>query len=306
MRIKKFILSFVIVIVFCSIANGAVTNPPKVIIEYLFNDARDFHEGLAAVKSKDVWGYINNLGHYVIPPTLRIPEAGDFSEGLAFVGDHYITTTGAQAFLTEEDNEPKMFSNGLPFSEGFAAVQIGGQWGFINLTGKFVITPIYEKAQSFSEGLAAVRRNGLWGFIDNEGELKIPYKFVKARSFHEGLAAVQIKGYWGFIDKTGRVILKPRFYEAGDFYYGLAPVRSKTNYRGWGYVNTRGRFAIPRKYNNAKTFSEGLAPAVADARWGFINVRGQWELSPSYDEARQFSEGLAAVRQDNKWGYIRE
>ncbi len=306
MRMRKIFFSVMIFFASVSASFAAQTVPPRVVIEYVFDEARDFHEGLAAVRSGDFWGYINNLGRYVIPPTNRIPEAGDFSEGVAFLGDHYITTSGAHAFLTDEDNEPRFFVNGLAFSEGFAAVQIGGQWGFINLTGKFVITPIYERAQSFSEGLAAVRRNGLWGFIDNEGELKIPCKFVNARSFHEGVAAVNLKGRWGFINPEGKFVMKSRFYEAGDFYYGLAPVRSKTNYRGWGYVSKSGKFRIPRKYNGARKFSEGLAAAAADARWGFINVIGEWEFSPAYDEVRDFHEGFAAVRQDHKWGYIRQ
>ena len=101
-----------LVLNFCDVSYSAVTVPPRVVIEYLFNEAKDFHEGLAAVRSKDVWGYINNMGRYVIPPTLRIPEAGDFSEGVAFVGDHYITATGEQAFFPKDLQLYKLEVNG--------------------------------------------------------------------------------------------------------------------------------------------------------------------------------------------------
>ena len=277
-----------------------MTRLPRVAIEYEYTDARDFHEGLAAVKSKDAWGYINNLGHVVLPFVHKVPEVGDFSEGLAFVGNRYIDTEGAPAF------GDRTFERGLPFSQGVAAVQSGGQWGFIDLTGRFVIAPAYEAAGSFSEGLAPVRRGGLWGYIDMGGREKIPTQFLHAGPFSEGLAAVDIHGRYGFIDASGRDLIKASFDEAGDFKYGLAPVRRHASYRGWGFINTRGKVVIPFRYNAALPFSEGVAATATDARWGFINVRGENVLSNLYDEVRPFSEGLAAVRQEDRWGYIRQ
>lgn len=271
----------------------------RVVIEYQYTDARDFHEGLAAVKSKDAWGYIDNLGHVVLPFAYRIPEAGPFSEGMAFVGDRFIDVEGKPAF------EDRTFEGGLPFSQGLAAVQSGGQWGFIDMTGKFVIPPSYEAARSFSQGLAPVRRDGLWGYIDTGGRMKIPPQYLDAAPFSEGRAAVDFRGRYGFIDMAGRDLIRASFDEAGDFRYGLAPVKNLSDYRGWGYVDIRGRRAIPHRYNAARPFSEGLAAVATDSRWGFINVRGEMTLDNLYDEARPFSEGLAAVRQEDKWGYIR-
>lgn len=92
---------------------------PRVVIDYRFDEARDFHEGLAAVKSGDAWGYIDNLGRTVLPFAYRVPEAGDFSEGLAFVGDRYIDVDGNPAFAE------KVFQGGLPFSHGWPPCRVG-------------------------------------------------------------------------------------------------------------------------------------------------------------------------------------
>ena len=40
-------------------AFAANTKPPAIVIPYTYEAARDFHEGLAAVKSRDRWGYID-------------------------------------------------------------------------------------------------------------------------------------------------------------------------------------------------------------------------------------------------------
>ena len=277
----------------------AAAHEARVVIEYGYSDARDFHEGLAAVKSNDAWGYIDNLGRVVVPFVHRIPEAGDFSEGLAFVGDRFIDTDGRIAL------EGKTFEDAKPFSQGLAAVQSGGRWGYIDLTGKFVIAPSYEAAGSFSQGLAPVRTGGLWGYIDAGGRLKIPAQFLGGAPFSEGRAAVETRGLYGYIDLSGRDLVKASFDEAGPFKYRRAPVKCHASYRAWGYIDARGRLVIPHRYNEALPFSEGVAGTATDARWSFVNVLGENVLNNQYDEVRPFSEGLAAVRQEDLWGYIR-
>lgn len=298
------IITSLLLIIISGQAYAARTKLPRVVIDYKFDEARDFHEGLAAVYSKEdeAWGYVNNLGQMAIPFRLKIPEAGDFSDGFAFVGDRYIDTAGNPAF------EDKLFENGREFVRGRAAVQSGGRWGYIDMTGKFAIAPIFEDAKSFSpvENLAPVKVNGLWGFINTEGVIKIPAQFTSANSFSEGLALVEHSSRFGYIDTQGRLIIKFKYHEAGDFKYDLAPVRLKSNYRSWGYINKQGKIRIAHRYNNALNFSNGNAPVATDGRWGFINSVGEKIISNLYDEARPFSEGLAAVRIDDKWGYIRQ
>ena len=97
----------------------------------------------------------------------------------------------------------------------FPAVK-DGKYGFIDLTGSFVIPPIFTAAQNFSEGMAAVfiggrsfiesytgedgrtaryisSEKGKWGYIDRTGEIKIPPQFGGAHKFSEGLALVTLE-----------------------------------------------------------------------------------------------------------------
>ena len=272
--IKKFsgysAIALIIIFLVSSPVFSALTRPARIAIEFQYDDARDFHEGLAAVKKKGNWGYIDIHGQEAIQIAHKVLEPGNFSEGVAFLGDHYIDLDGNPAFITEDEPGIKFFDRGREFSSGLAAVKIGG----------------------------------LWGFIDMFGHLIIPYEFVNIGSFHDGLAKFYSRGRWGYIDRNGKIRIKAAFYEAGDFNNGLAPVRMRTNYRGWGFINKAGRFAIKRRYNFAEEFSDGLAGVAGDARYGFINARAEWEYSPFYDGVRKFSEGFAAVRQGSKWGYI--
>ena len=61
------------------------------------------------------------------------------------------------------------------FSEGLAAVEIQGKWGFIDGDGTVVIQPKFRSARHFSEGLALVQNDsGLWGYISRSGDWEIP------------------------------------------------------------------------------------------------------------------------------------
>ncbi|MCW5316956.1 S-layer protein [Nostoc sp. KVJ3] len=54
---------------------------------------------------------------------------------------------------------PPQFDAADDFVEGFARVQKGNQWGYIDKTGNFVISPQFDEAHPFSEGLILVKEN---------------------------------------------------------------------------------------------------------------------------------------------------
>ena len=138
----------------------------------------------------------------------------------------------------------------LVFSQGLAAVVVDGKWGYIDMTGAFVIPAHYgnnaERADkgTFSEGLAAIQTDGgTWGYIDRTGAPLIPARFDAAEPFAEGLAKVQIDGKWGYIDTTGKQVIGPQFAVAASFSHGLAYVTTDT---ADGYIDRAGMFVWQR------------------------------------------------------------
>ena len=47
-----------------------------------------------------------------------------------------------------------------------------------------VIEPQYDDARSFSNGYAAVQKDGKWGFINSDNEMVIEPEFEDARGFN--------------------------------------------------------------------------------------------------------------------------
>ena len=93
---------------------------------------------------------------------------------------------------------------------------------------------VFEDARPFSsEGYAAVKIGGRWGFISPDGTLMIDYLFDDALSFGQHLAAVKIGEFWGFINLSGQIVIEPVFPDAKSFNNGSAPVLTT---HGWDFI----------------------------------------------------------------------
>ena len=199
------------------------------------------------------------------------------------------------------------YDNALNFSEGLAAVELNGKWGFINKSGKEVIPLKYDSIGSFSEGFAAVKLSDKWGYINKSGKEVIPLKYDYVENFSKGLAEVVLNGITIKINKSDKNVTpgiygrRSKYGNVLEFNEGLAPVMSLFK---WGYINKSGKEVTPLKYDHALGFSEGLAEVEINNKWGYVNKSGKEVIPLKYFYAGGFSEGLAIVSLDGKWGYI--
>jgi hypothetical protein len=182
----------------------------------------------------------------------------------------------------------------------YPVVTAVGLSGYMDKTGKLVISAQYAEAAPFSEDLAAVRLQayGPWGYIDKTGKMAIEPQFFEASPFSEGLAAVRVedKGAWGFVNATGAVVIAPQFASAHEFSEGLACVHTDQES---GYVDATGVWVVRMStYEAVGEFSGGLALVYdrATSLYGFIDKKGGVAVPPTYADAWSFSEDVAAVR----------
>ena len=151
-----------------------------------YDYASSMNGDIAAVKNGDVWSIINAKGEIAIQQ--------DFADVL--LDEKEIAYRNERLFVKTTD----------------------GQVMMINAKGQQIGSQTFEDAKAFADhSYAAVKIGGKWGFVDKEGNIKIEPQFNDARSFSNGLAAVKIDDKWGFIDEDGTVCIEPAFYDAKDF-----------------------------------------------------------------------------------------
>jgi hypothetical protein len=296
------------------------------VIEPAFAGARAFSEGLAAVRIKTKWAYIDGKGTVVIPR--QFDDAFEFHEGLGPV---------------------RLF---------VANCITKDPYGYVDRTGNYVIHPNYVWGGRFCQGLARVQRldNKVVFLTPQEHEICDGVAYRPKGDFTDvGLALMMVKGRFGYIDTKGQVVIEPQYVDAEDFCEGLAPVKIQVEDpteifgRGTraGFIRPDGTWVVEPMFSGLDQLHDGLALAYTKDKRGYVDAKGNWQfeltmngtpqpfnegrariklggtpynnaggkfgfldtggklaIPPVYDEASDFSGGLAQVVKEGEWGYI--
>jgi len=297
---------------------GFIDDNGEVIVEPIYDDTRfyvgasmgssGFSEGLAPVKLKDKWGYINSKGVKIID--FKYEEAGLFNDGLA-----YVKIDGKYGYINKQGTmviQPQ-YSKAFEFHKGVAVAQINDSYGFIDKEGKWIIEPRYDGVYfgrySYywkKNDKVIVYKNDLQGFVHiSNGEAKVitKPKYNKLFPFEEGKAYFIIvekdeEGFYtdsitqGYIDEDGKEILKWNNDEDDiiDIYSsklkeGLRAVQNKDE--KWGFVDKNQNIVISYKYDYVEGFNNSSSIVSLDDKFGVIDKRGNWLLKPEYDSINQ-------------------
>ena len=120
-------------------------------------------------------------------------------------------------------------------------IRQNGKEGFIDASGKIIVTPQFDWVDFFDEGFARVMINGKYGFVDSTGKIVIEPQFDYVNCFHDGLASIKLNGNYYFIDKTGKIVFdiqsEPTF--SLGFSEGYAVTKEPHSINSWRRLHWR-------------------------------------------------------------------
>jgi WG containing repeat len=295
----------------------------EILIVPQFEEAGNFHKGVAPVLLDKRWGLIDRSGAWVVRPR---------------------------------------YASMLRGGNGLFGVQDDGRWGFIGTAGQSLIAPQFEAAEPFQNGMAAVKANGRWGYLQSNGAMETEFVFeeiggregayVSARDA-SGWAVFKLSGnrkserqaigskalrafsvsdstvIAQFMDGERMYVVVPSFdervgsdlqtFDVNLFYVnlgklekfvsirrmtdGFAPAAADAN--KWGYIHkASGEFLWPGRFEDAHGFASGFAPVKIGGKWGYIDRAGRVAIQPAYDAAFSFHGDYAVIRQNQQHGFL--
>jgi hypothetical protein len=175
-------------------------------------------------------------------------------------------------------------TNAFLFNEGVGVVFYKQHYGYIDTTGKIIVSPVYDHAEPFSLGRGAVKHQEFYGYVNRNGKEVIALKYVTASPFGaNGLARVSIAEQTRSEEQTYQYDI-----EAYDYY--------TYNQNLYGFIDTAGSFVIKAEYTYVHDFSEGLAMVTnKQGQKGFIDHTGKYVIQPQYRVASDMVNGYAMV-----------
>ena len=287
---------------------GFINEAGQVIIDFEFDGASQFSDGIARVFYKGKVGCIDTNGNLVIP--IQYENMLSFSEGLAAV-----TINEKKGFISKKGEIiiPPLFYDVSPFKNGLAKVRedMFSEGCFINKGGQKVITKSVALTSTYSEELINCRENEKWGYMDIAGKIIIEPIYEYAYPFYEGKAAVQpislkrkrksAENQYGFINKVSEMIIPPVYKGSNlKFSEGLCAVGDESI----GFIDAVGELVIPYQFYYADHFAEGLSCVrfTEDSKYGFINKEGYITVQAVFDSASAYNNGLASVHLGKEFG----
>jgi hypothetical protein len=155
---------------------GYLTKAFKFRIDPVFEDARDFHNGIAAVKKDGKWGFIFANGRWLIEP--QFDDADDFDDAV-----------GSGDFEDAEREREERAGRDLSTGGLYAMVKLDGRWGYVNRGANGGLVPQFKAAQPFFRGLARVDRDESFAYVSEIGQVRFDPRVALD---------------FGFVDRTGR------------------------------------------------------------------------------------------------------
>lgn len=310
---------------------GYINEKGAISIEAIYEDNRDFSEGLAAANYKGKWGYIDKRGEKVIDFQYR--TSTEFSEGLAivqFFDREYLTIDKKGNTISKGSYQEQ-----YPYSNDRSRIKVDGRYGFVNRDGIRIDTVLYLKASNFAHGRAIVqtangyniidkdlkylltktydkiypsngrfwkfKSNEKFGYLDSENhfeEWKVDLD--RADQFEDGIAHVQLKGRNYILNENGDLKEIP-YPSIRNLSNGRIGFSDKGKY---GILNKNGEILAPEIYDGLYKYSDRRIGYQKGELWGYLDYDGKEVTPPLYPLVWDFKDGIARAITSAGIGFI--
>lgn len=262
-----------------------------------FLSAYSFREGRAAVQLNDKkWWYVDSSGEFLFG---GFDNATNFNEGVAIVKtkDKWNVIDKTGQVLVKNIKNAKRFSHGC-----VPAQTSDDKWVYLNAAGALKFPSRFESAESFSDGFAVVMtQDGEWNYIDTDGRFLFPKPFRIATPYRNGIAFVMdFHGKWNVIDLNGNCLLKDSVecYQIERHVDGVTQIRSGLG--AWNFLDEEGRRLFSKDFFYSSVTDDDVCVVGRDNSYNYFSFKERRILfSQNFRYAWDFVNGVALVETRN-------
>ena len=184
---------------------GLMKRNCEVVIPAKYQEIGQLSNNRALFVENDLIGFIDGAGKIVILATFETYpnylKRAQFGSNLAVVSQEgkfgVINNIGKTVV--------PIISNEIGELNSLTAFTKGSGWGFMDLSGKTIIQPEFDYAESFKDGTAIVEKLTLQGVIDSKGKILIPIAYTSINRLTKDLFLVSNGAQFGVFSMKGEM-----------------------------------------------------------------------------------------------------
>lgn len=282
---------------------GVIDREGNLVIPCEYTELERCGKVFYACQFKNCWGIIDRNGKELVPCRYEKDDVTIFPE------DEIIRCLDRGGYYFIDFNGEKLFNKGLEhfnvdiiaFHEGLSSALLSKSsdllYGFVDKTGKTVISPRFDDPAIFFNGIAMVNIRDDWqnrytAFIDKQG--------------NEIMKVVEKGNLKGVVDASGKEVIPCKFKSIDCYDSGYLLTTGMNKMQGIWSIKDRKEIAAPMYEilpddNNVlgcKTFVKDNSVIIVkkDGKYGAINIDGK-EIVPCVYEYVQVEKGVIEVTQ---------
>ena len=190
---------------------GIMRKNCSVVIPAMYEAIGELSLNRALVVLNDKVGYIDGTGKLVIE--LKFQFYPNCSKRGTYKSNTAIVMKDNKFGVINESGKTIIGFNQTDLGEikTLTAFKKGDVWGFKDLTGKVLINPAYDYAESFQNGIALVELAGKQGVIDSKGLVILPVNFTDVSRLTNDLLLVADGNLYGVYSNLGKELVPIRY-----------------------------------------------------------------------------------------------
>ena len=275
---------------------GFMNTDGEIIINPIYDDLKDFKEGLSAANLKGKWGFIDKQNNAVIPFDYK--QVYSFSENRTFAQDfnnkwHLIDSRG-QIISQLKFNKFSAFKN------GYAVVGELGGFTLIDTNAEEVLTEAYKSINILNESnIIAKSANNKYGLLTALGDTILPFEYDRISGSLPHLICQKTDGqhYYNTITKKR----SETFEKAFPFESDKSLIRTNDMYF---LINTEYERLSQIRENYVSPVGSGYYQYRTDRLFGLLDKDGSRLTPTEFSALHRFNEDRIVFMKGEMFGYL--
>ena len=187
------------------------------------------------------------------------------------------------------------------YLESYFPVAINDKYGYMNASGRIVISAGYDEVGPFRDGLAVVSKNSKYGVINKKNELVVDFIYDEILDYTSGRAIVIKNDHYNLIDRSGRHLSPTDFSDlfvfSSKFYAGIVDSQ-------FVFLDHNLEKLPLGEFEEIGLLSDGFSIVIQNNQFGLIDSNLNVKINCQFDDLQRFNKGIFIYSLNGKKGLI--